>query len=312
MATPWAGRSLPWSLRSAAPALQRDAGSDVVLPRRKAVRRITPGLVIGATIVAVFVLIAVLAPLLAPYDPNRIMVGPRLACAIRHASLWRRRPGAATCSAASSFGARIALLMAVLGTAISASIGVSLGLLAGFRGGRTDAAVSRGMDVWLAFPGLLLAIVLVARLGPSLHNAIIALGIVGAPAFYRLSRTLTLSARETPYVESARAVGAPEGRIVLRHILPNIFGALLVMITLRAGILILAGGGLSFIGLGAQPPQPEWGALLAVGRDHMQTAPWLAWFPGLSITLVVLGLNLFGDGLRDLLDTQRLGDSRYS
>jgi ABC-type dipeptide/oligopeptide/nickel transport system permease subunit len=267
-------------------------------------------LAIGVMIVAVFVLIAVLAPLLAPYDPNRIMVAPRLA-----------PPSAAHPFGADAlgrdlfsrvlFGARIALLMAVVGTAISASIGVSLGLLAGFRGGRTDAAVSRGMDVWLAFPGLLLAIVLVARLGPSLNNAIIALGIVGAPAFYRLSRTLTLSARETPYVESARAVGAPEGRIVLRHILPNIFGALLVMMTLRAGIVILAGGGLSFIGLGAQPPQPEWGALLAVGRDHMQTAPWLAWFPGLSITLVVLGLNLFGDGLRDLLDMRRLNDSRY-
>jgi ABC-type dipeptide/oligopeptide/nickel transport system permease subunit len=158
----------------------------------------------------------------------------------------------------------------------------------------------------------LLAIVLVARLGPSLYNAIIALGIVGVPAFYRLSRSLVLSARRLDYVEAARAVGAAERRIVLRHIFPNIAGALLVMMTLRAGIVILAGGGLSFIGLGAQPPQPEWGALLATGRDHMETAPWLAWFPGLSITLVVLGLNLLGDGLRDLVDARRPNDHRYN
>ncbi len=305
MATPWAGRSLPWSLSSAASTVRRDRLGDVALPPRIARRRITPGLVIGAAIVAVLVLAAVLAPLLAPFDPNRIMVGPRLTAPSGVHPFGTDALGRDQFSRI-LFGARIALLMALLGTAISAVIGVSLGLLAGFRGGRTDALVSRGMDVWLAFPGLLLAIVLVARLGPSLQNAIIALGIVGAPSFFRLSRTLTLSARETPYVESARAVGASESRIVLRHILPNITGALLVMMTLRAGIIILAGGGLSFIGLGAQPPQPEWGALLAVGRDHMATAPWLAWFPGLSITLTVLGLNLLGDGLRDLLDTQRL------
>lgn len=274
-------------------------------------RRPSPGFVIGVVIAAIFVLIALTAPLIAPYDPNRIMVGPRLAApSVGHP--FGTDPLGRDLLSRVLYGARIALVTALLGTAISAITGITLGLLAGFRGGRADGAISRAMDVWVAFPGLLLAIVLVARLGPSLQNAVIALGIVGAPAFYRLSRSLTLGARGMDYVEAARAVGAPGGRIVLRHVLPNITGALLVMLTLRAGTVILAGGGLSFIGLGAQPPQPEWGALLAAGRDYMDTAPWLAWFPGLSITLTVLGLNLLGDGLRDLLAVRRPNGHRYN
>jgi ABC-type dipeptide/oligopeptide/nickel transport system permease subunit len=161
------------------------------------------------------------------------------------------------------------------------------------------------MDVWLAFPGMLLALVIVARLGPSFRNAILALGIAGAPGFFRLTRSLALSARHTAYVEAARSVGATDGRVLLRHILPNLSAPLLVLITSRAGILLLAGGALSFLGLGAQPPTPEWGALLAAGRTHMDTAPWLAVFPGICLTLAVVGFNLLGDGLRDRLNPQQ-------
>jgi ABC-type dipeptide/oligopeptide/nickel transport system permease subunit len=203
------------------------------------------------------------------------------------------------------YGARIALEMAIIGVGIASVLGVTLGLWAGYYGGWLDQVLSRVMEVWMAFPSLLLAIVIVARLGPSLRNAIVALGIVGAPGFYRMTRGCTLSARQAAYVEAARAVGARDRRIVLRHILPNIASTLVVLATMRMGMLVLAGGALSFIGLGAQPPRPEWGALLAAGRDYMDTAPWLAIYPGLCITLTVIGFNLLGDGLSDVLDPRR-------
>jgi peptide/nickel transport system permease protein len=210
------------------------------------------------------------------------------------------------------YGARIAIGMATLGVGIAVTLGITSGLLAGFYGRWLDQALSRLMEVWLAFPSLLLAIIIVARLGPSMRNAVVALGIVGAPSFFRLTRSSTLSARKLAYVEGARAVGATDGRVVLRHILPNIAPSLVVLATMRMGVLVLAGGGLSFIGLGAQPPQPEWGALLADGRDYMDTAPWLAIFPGMCITLAVAGFNLLGDGLRDAMDPRQRRRNRSS
>jgi ABC-type dipeptide/oligopeptide/nickel transport system permease subunit len=153
----------------------------------------------------------------------------------------------------------------------------------------------------MAFPGLLLALIVVARLGPSLRSAALALGIVSAPGFYRLMRSATLAARQVGYVEAAQSVGASDFRVMLRHILPNVAPGLVVLITMRLGLVILAAGSLSFVGLGAQPPQAEWGSLLASAREHMDEAPWLAFYPGLAVTLTVTGLNLLGDGLRDLL-----------
>jgi peptide/nickel transport system permease protein len=203
------------------------------------------------------------------------------------------------------YGAQLALAMAFVGVGVAGALGIIPGLVAGYRGGRTDQLLSRVMDVWLAFPGMLLALVIVARLGPSFRNAILALGIAGAPGFFRLTRSLALSARHTAYVEAARSVGATDGRVLLRHILPNLSAPLLVLVTSRAGILLLAGGALSFLGLGAQPPTPEWGAMLAAGRTHMDTAPWLAVFPGICLTLAVVGFNLLGDGLRDRLNPQQ-------
>ena len=247
---------------------------------------------------------ALAAPLLTSFAPDTIMAGAKLdAPSLAHPfgtdALGRDMLSRVV------YGARIAAGIAVFGVAIAAALGIMPGLLAGYRGGWVDQLLSRAMDVWLAFPGMLLALIIVSRLGPSLENTVIALGIVGAPGFYRVARSSTISARRTLYVQAAEAVGARESRILLRHILPNLSSSLIVLATMRSGMLLLASGGLSFVGLGAQPPLPEWGSLLAAGRNYMDTAPWLAIYPGACITLAVAGLNLLGDGLRDLCDPRQ-------
>jgi ABC-type dipeptide/oligopeptide/nickel transport system permease subunit len=256
---------------------------------------------IGALVVALFLCVALAAPWLAPYPPDQVMAGPRLAPPSGAHWFGTDALGRDLFSRV-VHGAPLALFAAAFGVTVAAGLGIAPGLLAGYRGGWTDQLLSRLMDMWLAFPGLLLALVIVARLGPSLTNAVLALGVVSAPSFFRLARSQTLSARRLMYVEAAEATGAGEARILLRHILPNVASALIVLATLRAGILLLACGGLSFIGLGAQPPSPEWGALLASGRSHLETAPWMAIFPGLALTVAVVGMNLLGDGLRDWSD----------
>lgn len=264
-------------------------------------RRLGASLWIGGALVLVWLLVAAIGPALAPYPYDAVNGATRL-----------EAPGAAHPFGTDALGrdqlsrvlvgARIALQMAALGVAISAAAGISLGLLAGYWGGWVDQLLSRAIDVWLAFPSLLLALLIVARLGPSLENTVLALGVVGVPTFYRLARSGALCARQADFVTAARSVGASDIRILARHVLPEVAPSLLVMASMRLGMLILAGGGLSFIGLGAQPPEPEWGALLAMGRDYLGMAPWLAVYPGLCITLTVVGLNLLGDGLRDWLD----------
>ena len=266
---------------------------------RRLYRRFSLSLTAGGLLVALVLFAAVAAPFVAPYAPDQVRAGPRLAPPSPAYPFGTDTLGRDMLSRV-LYGATIAMHAAVAGVGIAALLGIPLGLLAGHRGGWLDRILSRCVDVWLAFPGLLLALVVVARLGPSLANAIFAVGLLGAPAFYRLTRSLALSARRMAYVEAAEAVGCSEGRVLLRHILPNLASSLIVFATMRAGTAILAVGGLSFVGLGAQPPIPEWGALLAAGRSHMDTAPWLAIYPGLSLTLTVIGLNLLGDGLRDL------------
>jgi ABC-type dipeptide/oligopeptide/nickel transport system permease subunit len=260
-------------------------------------------LVVGGLIVAGVVLAALAAPLLSPYAPDQVMAGARLAAPGVEHPFGTDALGRDLFSRV-LYGAQLAIYVSLFGLAIAAILGIVPGLVAGYRGGWLDQFLSRGMDLWLAFPGLLLALVIVARLGPSLLNATLALGIVSAPAFFRITRSQTLSLRHEAFVEAAYAAGASETRILLRHIAPNLMSALVVTATLRAGILLLAIGGLSFVGLGAQPPAPEWGALLASGRSFIDTAPWLAIYPGICMTITVLGINLFGDGLRDWLDPQ--------
>lgn len=263
--------------------------------------RPTPGLWLGGAVAVTFLLVSLLAPVVAPFSPDQVATGASLQVPSSTHPFGTDLLGRDVLSRV-LYGARIALGMSLLGVGISAALGVSFGLLAGYRGHWFDQVVSRLMDLWLAFPGLLLAIIIVARLGPSLQNATIALGLVGVPAFYRLMRGSTLCARRMAYVEAAQSVGAGHGRIMVRHILPNVASPLIVLVAMRMGILILSGGALSFIGLGAQPPTPEWGALLADGRNYMDIAPWLAVFPGICITITVAGLNLLGDGLRDTLN----------
>lgn len=265
--------------------------------------RVTPSLKVGGALVALLVLAALLAPWLAPYPPDRVAAGAALEAPSRAHPMGTDALGRDLLSRV-IYGARAALLMAVVGAGVAAVLGVAPGLAAGYFGGWSDRALSRASEVWLAFPGLLLAVILVARLGPSLLNAALALGIASAPGFFRLSRAEVMCAKAGLYVESARALGASHHRVVFRHIVPNILPSLIVLATMRAGTMILAGGGLSFVGLGAQPPVAEWGALLAQGRDAMADAAWLAVFPGLAIILAVVGFNLLGDGLRDRSDVR--------
>jgi ABC-type dipeptide/oligopeptide/nickel transport system permease subunit len=265
--------------------------------------RISLNLWIGGALIGAVLLIAFAAPFVAPHAPDQVMAGARLAPPSLDFLFGTDALGRDMFSRI-LHGARLAVWTMLLGVSIAAILGVAPGLLAGYAGGWSDQLLSRVMEVALAFPGLLLALILVARFGPSLDNAILAMGVISAPSFFRLTRAQTISARKLLYVDAARAVGASDFRILMRHIAPNLASSLIVIATTRAGILLVASGGLSFVGLGAQPPTPEWGALLASGRNYLETAPWLAIFPGLCITLTVIGANLLGDGLRDALDPQ--------
>jgi peptide/nickel transport system permease protein len=205
-------------------------------------------------------------------------------------------------------GARVSLFVGLVVVSVSASIGAALGSIAGYYGGIVDEAISRFIDILLAFPGLLLAIALVAVLGPSLLNVVLALSSIGWVGYARLVRAQVLQAREFEYVLAARALGAPAPRILFRHILPAALPALTVQATLGMGGAILSEAALSFLGLGVQPPTPSWGAMINFGRAHVLDAPHLTVFPGIAIAVVVLGLNLLGDSLRDSLG-QRRGES---
>ncbi|MFQ3662781.1 MAG: ABC transporter permease [Chloroflexaceae bacterium] len=274
--------------------------------RRRRRLRMRPNVLVGAVLVGMLVLTGVLAPLLAPFPPDQIQPARRLQPPSLEHHFGTDAFGRDLYSRV-LHGARIALYISLLSVLLAAVPGIWLGLLAGYHRGWGDQILSRIMEIWLAFPGLLLAIVLVARLGPSLDTTVIALGVVGLPSFYRVARSGTISARHGLYVEAARTLGIGHTRILWRHILPNLTSPLIVLVTLRMGTMLLAAGGLSFIGLGAQPPLPEWGALLATGRDYLDTAWWLAFFPGLAFTLSVTGFNLLGDGLRDLLAPETYG-----
>jgi len=200
------------------------------------------------------------------------------------------------------YGASISLLIGLISVSIASLGGVTAGLISGYYGGWADTLLMRTIDVMLAFPGILLSLVIVSMLGPSITNLMIAVGISSIPGYARLTRGSVLSAREELYVESARAVGVPDGLILTRHILPNIVAPLIVAATLGVGSAILSAAALSFIGLGSQPPSPEWGRMLSEGRQYLRDQWWIATCPGLMIMLAVLAMNLMGDGLRDALD----------
>lgn len=260
-------------------------------------------LYLGFGLVAAVAVGAILVPLLAPFAPDQLIPGARLQPPSLTHPFGTDALGRDMLTRV-AYGGHLAAETALLAVGLSLAAGLVLGSLAGYYMGRVDQAISRAMDGWLALPGALVAVIIVARLGASLNNLILALGIMGVPAFYRMVRNTTLGARHMPYAEAAVALGATDTRIMWRHVFPNILSPLVVLTTMRLGTVLLTGSSLSFIGLGAQPPAPEWGALLAAGRNYVDTAWWLALFPGVTITMTVVGLNLLGDGLRDVLDPQ--------
>jgi ABC-type dipeptide/oligopeptide/nickel transport system permease subunit len=256
---------------------------------------------IGAAVLCLLGVLAVAAPWIAPGDPSAMgednFLGP---------------PGPAAWFGTDDlgrdvltrvlYGGRISLTVGLVAVGLASVVGAAVGLAAGYYGGRFGNLVMRGMDLLMAFPGILLALLVIAILGRGVVNVMIAVGISDIPAFVRLVRASVLGARENVYVEAARATGLPDRLIMWRHVLPNVFAPLLVVATLEVGNAILVASSLSFLGLGAQPPSPEWGAMLAAGREYMRTAWWLTVFPVLTIAMTVLAMNLLGDGLRDAID----------
>src|SRR5437867_1267304 len=259
-------------------------------------------LVIAAfAVLALFVILAVAAPLLAPHDPIALIPGAVLRPPSRSFPLGTDELGRDVLSRV-IHGARIPLRIGLVTIGIALVLGTVIGVLAGFYGGVIDGVLMAVMEVLLAFPQILLAMAILAMLGPSLTNAMIAVGLSAVPVYARTARGTTLSVRAMDYVEAARAIGVGDGRILARHVLPNMISPVVVLATAGVGIAILIAAGLSYLGLGAQPPTPEWGAMLSQARAYLRNAWWMATFPGLAITLVVISLNLCGDWLRDLLD----------
>jgi peptide/nickel transport system permease protein len=255
----------------------------------------------GAAILVVFAVLAIFAPAVAPHDPNATNAMNILSDASREHLLGTDNLGRDILSRL-IFGARWSLGASALATTMIVIIGVTVGLISGFFGGWIDDVLMRVVDVLLAFPSLVLALAIVGMLGPSLRNVLIGVVAVWWVDYARVVRSLTLSIREREFITAARCVGCHPWRMIVRHVLPNAIPSVIVLATLEIGVMMLAISGLSFLGLGAQPPTPEWGAMLNAGRPAFQSAPQMMIYPGICITLAVIGFNLVGDSLRDILD----------
>jgi peptide/nickel transport system permease protein len=268
-----------------------------------ALRRLSrqPLSIMAGVIVLILVLTAIFGPMLAPYDPNAIEMSNRFAPPSLSHPLGTDDFGRDILSRI-MVGARLSLQVGLIAVGLAATVGTTLGILAGYAGRVTDEIIMRLMDILFAFPAILLAIAIMAALGKGITNAMIAIGIVYVPIFARIARGSVLSVREEEFVDAARAIGASDGRIMSRHIFPNVLSPLIVETTLSLSFAILAESALSFFGLGTQPPDPSWGRMLSEGRAYFEQSVWLAIWPGLAIMLTVLGFNLLGDGLRDALD----------
>ncbi|MEN3009916.1 MAG: ABC transporter permease [Candidatus Bipolaricaulaceae bacterium] len=260
----------------------------------------------GAAVILLFAVCAVFAPYIAPHDPYAFSLAKKLQPPSRLHLLGTDELGRDLLSRI-IHGTRVSLLMALISVAIGLAVGVPVGALSGFYGGWFDLLVQRAVDILLAFPGILLAIVVVAILGPGLWNAMLAVGISFIPTYVRVVRGSVLELREKEFVEAARALGTHSLAIIRRHILPNCLAPIIVLSTLQLASAILWASGLGFLGLGAQPPTPEWGTMLGRSQLYIRVAPHVAIFPGLAIALAVLGFNLLGDGLRDALDPRLKG-----
>ncbi len=257
--------------------------------------------VIGLIIVCIYVILAIFAPLLAPYDPLKQDLPNMLQTPSAKHLLGTDEVGRDILSRV-LYGSAISLRIGFTVVFLAFIIGVPIGVVAGYYGGLLDSLLMRAMDVLMAFPGMLLAIMFVSILGPGLNNAILAVGLFTVPNFARLARGETLSLKHSEYIEASKAIGASNFRIIMTHVLNNIMAPLIVTSTLSFGNSILTTSGMGFLGIGAQPPTPEWGAMLSSGRQYLLNAPHVTMIPGLAILFLVLGLNLLGDGLRDVLD----------
>ncbi|HLJ61092.1 MAG TPA: ABC transporter permease [bacterium] len=259
------------------------------------------GATAGGIVFLLIVGAAIAAPRLAPDNPIRLNVSESLDPPGPHHWLGTDQFGRDILSRI-VYGARVSVAMGFAAVTISVAGGSVLGLLSGYYLGAVDLVIMRIVDVMLAFPGILLALVIIAVLGPNLSSAMVAVGVSGMPVFIRVVRGSTLAVREFQYVEAARVTGCGDLRIIFRHVLPNVSAPIIVLVTLGIPGAIIAGAALSFLGLGIRPPTPDWGAMLSEGRSFMSTAWWLSTFPGLAIVVIVMAINLFGDGLRDALD----------
>lgn len=257
--------------------------------------------VFGLFLTVVLVLVAILAPLLSPYDPNIQDTSRRLEAPSHEHPLGLDNLGRDVLSRI-IWGARVSLRVGFSVVILASLVGIALGAISGYFGGWTDTIIMRITDILLAFPGILLAIALVAVLGPSLNNVVLALAIIGWVGYARLVRGQVLKVREMEFVTAAKALGARSPRVIVRHVLPNVMNPVIVMATLGLAGAILSEAALSFLGLGVQPPTPSWGAMLTAGRQYLGEANHLAIFPGAAIMLAVMGLNFLGDGLIDALD----------
>jgi len=259
------------------------------------------GMVIGAVMVIILILSGIFAPLITPYDPYNQDLGKSFTAPNDEHIFGTDQFGRDIFSRV-IYGIRISIMEIFFSVGLSLLIGVPLGLIAGYFGGKIDQLIMWFLDIIFSFPGILLAILIVSVLGPSLINMLIAISIFSVPIYGRLSRNLTLSIKQQEFVLAARAIGAKKSRVMFKHILRNAVAPLLVQATLTAGGVILSASSLSFLGLGVQPPIPEWGGLIGNGRSFIGVAPYMSLFPGLAITYTVLAFNILGDGLRDYLD----------
>lgn len=256
---------------------------------------------VGLGMVVIFIVVALFAPWIAPYDPFKQDMQVMLESPGSHHWFGTDEFGRDLLSRI-IYGAQISLMIGIVGVFIAVIFGVALGTIAGYFGGWLDSAIMRIMDIFMAFPSFLLALAIVSVLGPGMVNVMIAIGIFSVPTFARISRSAVISVKHKEFVEATKAMGGTNARIIFKHIIPNSIAPIIVLSTLRMATAILTASGLSFLGMGAQPPTPEWGAMLSSGREYLRTAPHVSTVPGLAIMFMVLGFNMLGDGLRDALD----------
>ena len=300
--------------RDAAVSNQAAAGAEVPLLRQDSRQQRATGVrgfarrlrkarfaVPALAIIVLLVLVALFAPVIAPYDPEKPSFGDATEGPSAKHLLGADNIGRDIFSRV-VYGSRVSLQVGLIAVSISLVIGTTLGLIAGYSGGLVDSLIMRLMDALLAFPTLVLALAITAALGPRLRNVMIAVGIIGIPAYARLVRGQVLSVARREYIEAARVIGVPTPRIIWRHVLPNVTAPLIVQASLGVAFAILSEASLSFLGLGVQPPTPSWGGMLSFGKDWLDRAPWMAIAPGSAIFITVLAFNFLGDGIRDALD----------